>query len=517
MRRTDRAFSIAFVVLTAIGIAAWRSVLFPVLDDLPYSRVAVDADFWACNGPMIDGFSSMAESIRTHFVYVNSRLANIIAVPVLQLPRSIEAVLSGLMGAAMLAALLRLGSTFRRWWTAAAATLLMWTALPWYDGMESTDFYINYVWSSAIALWVMVFIDSRHGPRARPALAAGCLLAFAAGWMHEGIAVTAMSYGAAAIITDRHSNALRRRQRILLLAAMAAGFTVNLCGATTTRAIVALTGEGAAVRPAYTSFLRSMLSNFWPVWLAVAVCVTALLKTCGRRRRVLLCSLSAPAVAMAVSLAMCAVLAALNRTAWGLQLAAVILTLRAGSLLWRARPRRAAAIQTAGLVVYALWLMQLTVWQHRISSEERAMAAMAATDRDTICVRITPDYELPFTLMGIVSHPPLSSSDCNYVFARHYMRREGIAIVAPPMSNYGIALADPSMPEEFEADIIFGPPEAACTPLNRLLALAAGRYGGFTTTVTLRRSRRPGVYFYERPGRLSYGRKVLSLSPRNAD
>ncbi|MDE6498891.1 MAG: hypothetical protein K2L21_09555 [Muribaculaceae bacterium] len=504
-----RCYILLWVLLTGLGTGLWIGCTWPVIDDLAYLHRVVEADYWAVGGGLIESGADLWQSITAHYTMVNSRLANLLALAVLQLPRVAQAALCGAAAAAMLWALTALGGSRRRL-TAPAAAALMWIALPWHDGLASVDFEINYVWASALALWALV-ATVRLRRCSGAAFAAAMAGAFAAGWMHEGIAVMMVAYMAGVL----WRGAASRRTAAWLLAAAVAGFAVNIAGATTTRALTVL---GAVGGPDGMQWLRTATVQMWPLWLAAAGAFVL-------RKRINPTALMPAAIAAAAGLAMCAVLRATGRAAWGVNLAAIIMLLMELQCTPRCAPRRLAATGIwCTVVVYALWFLHLAAWQTRISAEEHEMARQAAAGADTLRVDLTPQHDIPFTLMGIVQHPPLMNRDYNSVYARHYTGRDGIAAVpaaasgkvpgSNPFSSAGWAMlcGDTSLPDTIALRITYGPLRAAATVPDRLAALLAGHTSEYSTEALAVRGHAPGIYFIEGAGRFSRGRAIKNMS-----
>ena len=500
-----RFYNLLWILLTGLGTGLWISCVWPVIDDLAYLHRVVEPDYWALSGGLIENQAQLAESIVNHYTMVNSRLANLMALAVLTLPRGVQAAVCGVAAAALVAALIALGDPHGRI-TAPVATALVWIALPWHDGLASVDFEINYVWTSAMALWVMVAAVKCCCARSATFVAATAG-AFLAGWMHEGIAVMAGAF--LACLWWQAPG--RRRVPGLLLAALIAGFAVNLAGATLTRALTAL---GSNAGPGTIQWLRSATAQLWPLWLAAAGAVAL-------RKRVDMKALAPAAAAAVASLAMCGLLHALGRAAWGANLAALILLLK----LLQYVPSCPGLLRKAAVAlapaIYVLWLAQLLAWQSRISHEEREMAALASATTDTLRVDLTPECDIPFTLKGIVQHPPLMMADYNSVYARHYCGRDGIPVLPagtsgklPGHNPFYTAgwpmLVTPctTLPDTIAVELTYGPLRASASPLDRLAALAMGTSDRYTTRAIAVRGHAPGIYFIEGAGRFSRGRAL---------
>lgn len=508
--------TVLFIAVTGIVMALWQWLAYPILDDLPYSREVTEADFWTCSGRLIDSLDGLWSSCCDHYAMVNSRLANILAFWALQLPDCVSGVLCGLAGMGMLWGLLKAGGKISGS-NAVVAVVLMWLAFPWYDGMSSLDFYINYVWSSAIVLVMFAWMSDVRMCRAWQ-LAALFSVAVCAGWMHEGIAVCAIGYTFFQSLEER----FRRKATLWVLAGLLVGFAIGISGATMSRAAQAMSEDTASV--GVLRWCRSMLSQFWPLWVALLMLAVMMVRRRKGARTEILTKILAPAGGLAASVAMAAVLGVLNRAAWGVQLASVILIMRLCSLM-RPEFRLPKFVQYAALAVYGLWGVDLLAWQLVFSEEERVMAEQAQVGKDVIIADLTPEQDVPFYLMGMMYHPATCTSDNNYVFARHYMGADGVAVISknedklpgdnPFYINGNLLYTQEDLPDTLALTMHFGPGGRSETPVNALISFLSGRSSGFDADVKVVQSRKPGVYFYELPNRFCQGRKVERADLKN--
>ena len=83
-----RFYNLLWILLTGLGTGLWISCVWPVIDDLAYLHRVVEPDYWALSGGLIENQAQLAESIVNHYTMVNSRLANLMALAVLTLPRA---------------------------------------------------------------------------------------------------------------------------------------------------------------------------------------------------------------------------------------------------------------------------------------------------------------------------------------------------------------------------------------------------------------------------------------------
>lgn len=145
----------AFVVLfTAVHYVIY--LLFPFSgDDMWYAEAFIDYATGVKTGLPL---REMAGTVAYHFTNDNVRLANILLLPLLLLPKWLSALVpSGAVGA-MLLGVGRLGSASRypsALMLTAAAVLLSFT-LPWHENFFSLCFAMNYIVPASMAAWFLV-------------------------------------------------------------------------------------------------------------------------------------------------------------------------------------------------------------------------------------------------------------------------------------------------------------------------------------------------------------------------
>lgn len=119
----------------------------------------------------------------------NGRLANILSpVSTLFMPKWLYAVITGCVTAAMVWLLARLAKGCKPGWQLLVA---MWAVvlvvLPWRNNLFVADYELNYVYTGALLLATLLAAERAAEGRAGVAeTAAASVIAFLAGWMHEG-------------------------------------------------------------------------------------------------------------------------------------------------------------------------------------------------------------------------------------------------------------------------------------------------------------------------------------------
>lgn len=141
----------------------------------------------------VDVAAGVWKNVVERWFYDSGRLANIISPVFLGLlPHWMFAALSGFalwmtFALGMHIAGVRRGSV----WSYFIVFVLTF-ALPWLDFAFTVIFALNYVWTGALTVAVLYLLFCRT-PRGGGAVGAACLLALAAGWMHEGFSVPVLA------------------------------------------------------------------------------------------------------------------------------------------------------------------------------------------------------------------------------------------------------------------------------------------------------------------------------------
>lgn len=153
------------------------------IDDFNYAYGTVD-----CTSP-VDVAAGVWRNAADRWFYDTGRLANIVSPVFLGLlPHWIFAILSGIAMWVTFFFGIRLAGVRQGSVWAYFIVFVLTFALPWLDFAFTVIFALNYVWTGALTVVVLRFLFCRQ-PRGRGATVGVCLLALAAGWMHEGFSV----------------------------------------------------------------------------------------------------------------------------------------------------------------------------------------------------------------------------------------------------------------------------------------------------------------------------------------
>lgn len=408
----DRLIPIILVAATVIGACAWMLSTTTYQDDWCYRHATIDADeqaFFDCEGLLLTSVADLPQSMLNHARLVNNRLPNLLMAPLSMLPRPLVALLCGLLMAVLLFLLIGINDINRK--TTLLAVILFWAAFPWYDHFQSIAFQLNYIPPSILACLII----TRLGRRSALFTAALC---FITGWWHEEFGIAVGAY----ILVDAVISRRDRRTACGLLAATALGVALAMAGGLASRIIDALTTGGYVRQPLGTV---RFLSQLWPLWLAIALFVIALLRRRADRKYL---SIAVPSLAAAIAVA-CLVPfhGVVDRGLWPCHLFAVIAILATVDLLAPKRPSRIEqAIACIFALLYIAWLTALVTEQRRITTEQQVLSAAAgqaaADSTDIIFADITRPADQSTLLLGIPTNATFFEYDGNRFFHRAHDR-----------------------------------------------------------------------------------------------
>lgn len=360
-------------------------------DDFPYSHMPLEGgsepDFFDCKGEVLTGFSQVPEACLRHYMVVNGRLANLLAFGVLLLPGWCVFLLNSLAFAGMLLGILRL--TFGREWgrhylALLLAAIALWVALPWQDNLASQDYFMNYVWSSALNL---LFLSLLFCPSPRIGVVKLCLLGAIAATMHEGMSV-AICAGLLIMLFARK----RESSLAPLLVYMLFSLWPLL-----SPGIWALAGKRTSVPFDLHFFTHTIALAAWPVVVAGLLTVWNALRNHSFTRR----SLVVWCIIL-TAIAICIVSHQGGRALWlplCLSIVVILSLVRPRlSVRWK---RASTAVSFAALMIWGLWVC---AWQYYASRERNLLIAELRGGSDIVYIDLLQPDEMPWLLMGTVAY-----------------------------------------------------------------------------------------------------------------
>lgn len=432
----DRVFYCIAIFLTFVTASGWIVPGADYADDWCYRycvpEPAAGREFWFVTEAPVTTFGDALTSMLNHFLYVNGRLANLLAFPLLNFtPRPLLMLFCAGAIALMLWMIYVCSLHGRRrplLWT-ASGVFLLWTALPWFEYMQSFIFQINYVPPSVLMLAV-VSLSRRgsmlHGRR----FVWLALLTFVAGWWHEGFAIPlGMALFIAALLRPH-----RRGARMLLVAILVLAVVTALLSGTASR----LEHNISNILMIRYQFFRVLIS-LWPLALALAVMALCRLR-CERLlwksffRRVL------PLYVAAVAWIPCAlIVSSTYRALWPSYLFSVVVIMDGLAVLLRRKPARLPSragmlAATVAVAIYVLWGADLT--SQAIDSGRRLRALFAAAESapredGVIFADICMNEQMPWWNLGMTGESAVMESFGNMTFASRFGYRPERVMILP--------------------------------------------------------------------------------------
>lgn len=145
-------WAIIIMIVTSVAIAL-GFVWFPAIgDDIGYMGSFKN---YIVNGKPFDP-SGITESISIRYQNDNARLANVVMTFLAPLPRAIGAWLSVVALVAVFWIGSKLGSFTTRPWPLILFIAGVVFCCPWIDQLYLIDFQLNYLWASALMLWLLI-------------------------------------------------------------------------------------------------------------------------------------------------------------------------------------------------------------------------------------------------------------------------------------------------------------------------------------------------------------------------
>ncbi len=170
-------------------------VMFAIVHIVIYAMMPYTCDDYWYMTPLRDycmgidvTFPSEAlwECWKYHYECDNIRLANVVFTFTLLMPKIIPSILSGLLVGVMLWQSSKLsGINYRNPLLLMLLAFMLTFMLPWYEEMLTQCFALNYIWATALALWLAVVFFFKEK---QPNIVLSCLMGILMGAWHEGVA-----------------------------------------------------------------------------------------------------------------------------------------------------------------------------------------------------------------------------------------------------------------------------------------------------------------------------------------
>lgn len=376
------------------AVALLTAVLYTLMplsgDDYSYKAIWHYPD-------VFQAFLHYSGFVLHHWLYVNGRLANFLAPPLLNLiPQWLFAILCGAATWLMLYISLRWGGLWRRggfWSTLLIAAVML--AFPWWDSMHLFDCQLNYIWSSALVLTGLWFI-MRPSPVAGMHKVGCCFVAFAGGMMHESASIPIIVGGACWLWLHRADRLPRGRKAIAI--AFFAGTLLAICSPGIWDRVG---NERIPDDTALMLFLKSfaIVGIFWLTLAAMA---------CSRRgRAIIAAAMRTPLLILAIATVPAVVIGLksgiVGRSGWFGSLYALIVMI----CLWR---RMCPRIHARIIPLAASWILAAAVTAQlsgtiirqipRTEDHRRFIEAYYASPDGIVYVDYERDNELPWWTLG---------------------------------------------------------------------------------------------------------------------
>lgn len=482
--------------ITAAGAIA-RNMVSPMqADDWVYMHMAETDDvptgvlFWESHGPLVEDYGDVFESIVNHYRLINARLANFLHILFVPVDSSVEGVLMGICTVLMALMLALLGDYRGRLSPLAVllAVLLMWTAFPWYDYMQSVVYQMNYVAPTLLCyltIWYLRWLDTLGKWK----LVGFMALTLLTGLMHEGFTAILLVY----MVSLPLCRGLRPSRRyIAAVVVMATSLAYHLSSP--------ILGRTAGTQIDIMSIASRSLVLTVPLFVAVILSLVD--KRVSRlTMKDYTARYGAWLLAAFAGAAMPVVLMMANRTYWIMDVfcvPAIIIALT--SLLERVPLRVKAAAALAAAVPYALWMAELVRWEKILGDEERSvqhhimeLPAGGLPYSGIIPFTTIPSDNIPSYLLGI----PMQVQD-DFLSTRFFASAAGhthtvtlpvdTAYASKPLEEWPKIPGNnplygrwPYMAQRDSTTSVyngvFGPPESSMPLFDRLLCHLMGRSG----------------------------------------
>ena len=441
--------SVVVVVAAGIGMLLWMLCSGKIADDYPYSHIVqgvesfADAEeplrraataFWNCEGDNISSLTDVVISVKNHYFLINGRLANMIALASNLLPPWIIDIAHAAAYLLMLISLLRIIDS--EWKHRPLLTLCVvstfWIVLPWEDYLASSDFMINYVWSSALVLF---FIERRIRKPWTENVATMCVFGFVSAMMHEGFSIP-FCVGQLLLLWRDFNSEKPLRIAIIHSLLPSICFALGTIVAIGSPAVWLLLEERQRQGLAYNFYSYTLGVRMWPMYLWALLA----LWSATRRKRPGIAFYTTNLLWAIIGISSCLLSIASaqgGRALWAAYLSFGIASWQILSVTFDLRKRLPASVlrltTILGLTLLLFWQITLARYQWRFSCEQQNVANELATQRnELVYADVSHQGDMPWWLFEIPQYidNPGETSRVN-LFADIMKRQEPRLVILP--------------------------------------------------------------------------------------
>ena len=501
--KNDRRISILIIILVAIGVAIWHYTCVPYADDFVYRHKMIntnDPDFWEIAGERIKSVSDVVTSAINHYLGVNGRLPNIIMFFTILLPPWTIDIVHGIMVGLMLWLILLCSGAKPLPWMAATASLVMWKWFPWSDNMVSTAFMLNYPWACTAMLGYSYLFLTIKEKNSRYKQIAILLLSFCAGWMHEGFSIP---IACASIIHLFVIPKKSRQIRMPMIAALILGTAICVFAPGTFARVDALdTGD-------FTTFAKGLIFKLYPLYIyTILLLVIYLAKDKKQVISELKANLFWIVTAVINTCIVVVFQAPPGRSLWPMHVAVLIMIF---ATIYRnfAWCRKAHTIIARALMIaICLFMYELIKWQIKVSDEQQYIIdCLEKTKAPDVYLDMTDNNDIPWWVFGIPCQYRDYQAACNTYVARSLSHCDvnNVLTIAPTRFN-GVPFDEWERPAgnnrfrgewpalysrdsiaDMNFELVFGKPEAAMSPIAKILTRLINTNRGQAADIKIRR------------------------------
>lgn len=411
----QKQYNIILLSLIAIAAIIWQLSGVAWVDDLQYMRMPGDnIRFWYNEGPFITNFIDACESVYYHHISTTSRLPNYIQCFTNLIPGPMTDICHGLMFALLVYVIAK--TITNRCDTIsplviALSALCMWGLLPWYDNMISSDFFLNYVYTSVICLfYIHIFINNDILQGRMRSLQ--WVVTIVASMSHEGFTFPIIAASILMILLSPVDR--RRRIRLTIVLSIGVAFCFFTPGIFE-RLHERLSDKSIG---AMVIFKESLL-QIEAVYIMLLTIGIITFTRGAKHIRILLHNEIFFITTLLCSYAIAIISGTVHRGLWLTELSAIIITLR---ILIRTyslgqRPHRLTALAVTALTLFSI--IDTARWQQLFSTEIKDICKQVETSgRPIAYIDLINPGLLPWWTFDIPKS--ISSSYGNRCYAFHY-------------------------------------------------------------------------------------------------